>query len=225
MYHCIPLTTNLLHSDLYFNSSLCFIPISFSYIQFTILFNMTDQPFLFYNVTHSVSDNLRSLSFFVAGKPPAQQRTRVNFKRNKSNTSFPVFYDPSRNSKRQWTQALKKILDDSNINIPVFPSDPYVDQPIQLEVNIYLSIPKTDINTKKQLKNKHHLWPNTKDIDNMIKYIMDAMQQIIYTNDAVICSIKCTKQFVTATAVTPTHEVPITQLQPYTTITLKQNII
>ena len=46
------------------------------------------------------------------------------------------------------------------------------------------------INQKIVLKDTCHIFPPTKDIENMIKFYMDTMQGFMYTNECVICSIK-----------------------------------
>jgi hypothetical protein len=120
------------------------------------------------------------------------------------------------------------MLNDVNLKTPVFGSDPYHNEGISLFVNFYLTHPKNDFEVKKVngkavtvFKSEHHKWPNTKDIDNMIKFVMDAMQGIMYVNDACICSIICNKHFVTLN----TDENIPNAAVPYTTIVLKQKYL
>ncbi len=181
--------------------------------------------FGFFNVQESVQNNIRLIQFSVTGKPPVQQRPRVNLWRNSrsktvvKNSMRPFFYDPSREVKRQWSAGLSDALKAQNISIPLFGSNPYTDLPLTLEVQFYLPRPLSDYNKKKKKlfskENAWHLWPATKDLDNMLKFLMDAMQGITYVNDNSVCSITCIKQFV--------DEKPH-DANPYTVVTLKQHI-
>ena len=56
-----------------------------------------------------------------------------------------------------------------------------------------------------------HLYPSTKDVDNMIKFVMDALHGIVYANDNIVVGINATKKFVAGY----TDE-------PYTTVLLKR---
>ena len=182
------------------------------------LFEMSDYLFAFQNPSLTETNNTRVFSVTVVGKTPSQSRTRINFRRKSFSKSKPIFYNPSRRAKNEWSLALKNILAEYNISSPIFSSNPYTDHPLHLEVQIYLPIPKTDLDKQQHIKPKHHLWPNTKDIDNMLKFIMDAMQDFVYKNDACICSINCKKQFADVGDVASIKE-------PYTSITVIQTIL
>ena len=67
-------------------------------------------------------------------------------------------------------------------------------------MEIYVNRPKLDYQLSKgvkTMKSTWHLYPNTKDLDNMIKFYMDAMQGVAYLNDNVVTKLTCSKDFLT----------------------------
>ena len=152
---------------------------------------------LFTNVIETQSSSDHILSFVVHGKVEVQKRPKIAFRNKK--TTF-IYYDPSSAAKKNWkanfTTALKD--NDININVPVFGSDPLLFKGIHLCMEIFVPRPKMDFRTVKgvkTLKPNLHLFPNKQDLDNMIKFYMDAMQDVAYTNDTVITKITCSKDF------------------------------
>ena len=147
-------------------------------------------PYTILNVNQYFHENISILNFTVTGKPPVQQRARVNFRRKPNNKgivhkSVPFFYDPSKNIKQQWTKALSDALHQKNIVTPVFGSNPLTDEAISLEIFFIYLVQKWN----KKKSSVVHLWPNTKDLDNMLKFVMDVLQGIIYINDNSVCLV------------------------------------
>ena len=175
----------------------------------------------FTNIKHYFEENgcTRVVSFSVIGKPPVQQRPKITYKKK----TIPIYYDPSNTLKSEWRLSLKTELEKYRITIPVFGSDPLVDNEITLEMIYFMERPKTDFVTKKKIKTLKkvcHKFPNKKDIDNMTKFCMDAMQGVLYENDCAICCIDCRKKFIEYVG-EETDDVPI---EPTTNITIKQKL-
>jgi Holliday junction resolvase RusA-like endonuclease len=85
-------------------------------------------------------------------------------------------------------------------------------------MEIYIARPKSDFHVVKGVKKektKLHLYPNTKDLDNMIKFYMDAMQNVAYKNDNVITKLTCSKEFIM-------DSIGLSTTDSYIVVTMKQ---
>jgi Holliday junction resolvase RusA-like endonuclease len=153
--------------------------------------------FVFSDLVAVASGNKPELSFIVEGRPPVQQRPKIVWKTRRS----PVYYDPSSRLKRLWRYLLKKELDDCGITtFPFFPNEgQQTSNGIMLEVVFFFSRPTRDFRTKKGirvLKDVHQKYPGSKDTDNMLKFIMDAMHIVIYADDRCVVRVTAEKRFV-----------------------------
>ena len=152
-----------------------------------------------------------SLSFIVAGEPAVQQRPKIAYRYR----TIPVYYDPSSTEKKNWKKLFIKFLKDNNVETPVFGSNPLMDSGITLKIHFYLSRPENDFlkkkNGTKTRKSVYHHYPSMKDIDNMIKFYMDAMQEVAYKNDHVICELVSSKKFLDDSSTFPFTQVLIQQ--------------
>lgn len=168
-----------------------------------------------YNVSETFTENQHILSFSVRGKPSVQLRPRICFKKRVKSFCF----DPSSKNKQLWRANLKEQIDLHGISTPAFGSDPLIDMGITVKINFYMRRPNTDYCQRMKarvLKSTVHKYPKTKDLDNMVKFLLDAMQPLLYHNDSAICTIICSKQFVEETA--------FDGEEPYTTIDLTQQL-
>jgi len=96
-------------------------------------------------------------------------------------------YDPS-----------KKDKDDFIKTIENFPEEKMT-KPIRCILNFYCKRPKTHYKTGKNahiLKDtapKYNI--NNKDLDNMVKFVLDALNDKLYTDDSLIFEITCSKMY------------------------------
>lgn len=136
------------------------------------------------------------LSNILHGAPPVQQRPKIAHYNRKS----PTYYDPSGPSKKNYAEGLRAALAEvGNTTFPIFAGSPTTTNGIELIINFYFKRPRMDYRhySKSITMVEHpHRYPNTKDTDNMIKYIMDAIHEVVYTNDNIVVSINATKTFV-----------------------------
>jgi Holliday junction resolvase RusA-like endonuclease len=140
------------------------------------------------------------ISFTVNGDPPAQERCRMgrenpNKKRN--------IYDPSCNEKKKWKNTLSNSHTEQGLDCFPFFDYNFTNEKIcnglKLDVCFHLPRNKNDfkiINGHYVLKPQYQLYPVKKDIDNMIKFIMDAMHTILYDDDAAIVDLHASKRFI-----------------------------
>jgi len=96
-------------------------------------------------------------------------------------------YDPS-----------KKDKDDFIKTIENFPTEKMT-KPIKCVLHFYCKRPKTHY---KSGKNSHILKDtspkyntNNKDLDNMVKFVLDALNDKLYTDDSLIFEITCSKSY------------------------------
>jgi Holliday junction resolvase RusA-like endonuclease len=122
-------------------------------------------------------------SFEIIAEPQAQERTRLKWR----GIRIPRLYDPSTNAKRTWKRALKEALRELDIHADEMPVFGEADvEPIH--VNLVF------------------MWsqPDQKDLDNMIKFVLDAYEGLLYTNDKKIYSITSTKAYSASSRVSAT---------------------
>ena len=70
----------------------------------------------------------------------------------------------------------------------------YFEGYVKLNINLYYSIAKSDSKKKKLMKLNNELRPNKKpDIDNVVKLVADALNEVAYKDDTQIIEIECRK--------------------------------
>lgn len=72
---------------------------------------------------------------------------------------------------------------------------PPIDTPVKLIVQIFCTIPPSWNKVKRALAQANIIRPGKPDIDNVIKSIGDAMNGVVYTDDALIYRVEATKMF------------------------------
>jgi Holliday junction resolvase RusA-like endonuclease len=141
-----------------------------------------------------------SLSFVVAGAPQVQQRPKMSPKKGKR---VPTYYDPSSLKKKDWKKDLKKAL--VNYGVSSFPffkeknTHNMQSNGLHLEVVFYIRRRQLDYRSKmgtKILKDEYQKYPGTKDIDNMLKFVMDAYHDVLFDNDNCVVQVSASKKFV-----------------------------
>ena len=149
---------------------------------------------LFTDINYLDSCNSKTLSFACIGQAPVQKRAKITYK----NKHRPVYYDPSNLEKKNWRQTLQSVFQEKSISSPVFLSDSLSSKGVKLSITFHIKRPMIDYISKKNikiLKDIHHKYPSSQDIDNLLKFVMDAMHEVVYLNDQVIHEIHCRKIF------------------------------
>lgn len=119
----------------------------------------------------------------ILGEPKAQARHR-HFSRGK----FTQTYDPSSEKKGSFASVIQENA----------PNEPW-NFPLLLELNFYMSRPKSHYKVGKnagELKPNAPEWHSNKpDIDNLIKFVQDALNKVFYHDDSCICQIYARKMY------------------------------
>lgn len=96
-------------------------------------------------------------------------------------------YDPSKKDKDDFIKAIDDLPEQK------------MDKPIKCSLNFYCKRPKTHYKTG---KNSHILKDsspkyntNNKDLDNMVKFVLDALNDKLYNDDCQIVEINCKKMY------------------------------
>jgi Holliday junction resolvase RusA-like endonuclease len=96
-------------------------------------------------------------------------------------------YDPSKKEKDDF---IKSIVD--------FPTEKMT-KPIKCVLNFYCKRPKNHYKTGKFANILKEASPkyntNNKDLDNMVKFVLDALNDKLYTDDSLIFEITCSKLY------------------------------
>eukprot|EP01041_Mallomonas_annulata_P013305 gene13305-28190_t len=120
-----------------------------------------------------------NLSFIVFGDPVPLSRHMMSNNR---------MYNPSSTSQRHFLQACEKHL----------PSEPYLG-PLEVFLAFYFTRPKSHYRTGKYshiLKEDAPSWHTSrKDIDNLAKFVLDALNEKAYVDDRQIVAIHAYKMY------------------------------
>lgn len=121
------------------------------------------------------------IEFEIKGKVKAKQ----SFKFNRNG----IKYTPS--DMIEYSNLVKM----SFINkYPAWNTEIFADNPLKVEINVYIPIPKSFSKKKKALALEGILRPTVKpDCDNIAKNINDALNRIVYNDDKQIVSLTVNK--------------------------------
>lgn len=120
-----------------------------------------------------------------------QFKTRVDFepmslKRHRHCQNGGRTYDPSKKDKEEFLQL---------IDLP----EEKMSGPIRCKLYFYCKRPKSHFKTGKkadELKNSAPNYnTNSKDLDNMVKFVLDALNDHLYADDSQIVEIQCKKLY------------------------------
>ena len=131
-----------------------------------------------------------SISFMVKGNPTVQRRTVMCWKGRPQ----PCLLDPSKNTKDLFAKAVR--LEMKAIGLPelLYFAESTA---IALRVKFVLPRPKKDLVKKKDgltgLTDNASSFPRGKDVDNLLKFVQDALQQTLYMNDSDIVRVEAEK--------------------------------
>jgi Holliday junction resolvase RusA-like endonuclease len=124
-----------------------------------------------------------SIAFVVKGTPPVQKRHVTVWK----GRPVPFQYDPSAGEKEKFANAVR--LEMAAMGLTAFP---YFTDSTALKVNLkfVLPRPKKEVVLRPpappQLVQGACPFPRGKDLDNMLKFVGDALQGTLYKDDTVI---------------------------------------
>jgi Holliday junction resolvase RusA-like endonuclease len=121
------------------------------------------------------------VGFVVYGEPLSLSRHR--------NTRFGVMYNPSAKFQKAFLQLSKSFL----------PSSPMTG-PIEAQFKFFFGRPKSHFGTGKNslvMKKGKSKWHSSRsDLDNLVKFVLDALNGAAYEDDCQISSISCSKLYV-----------------------------
>jgi Holliday junction resolvase RusA-like endonuclease len=102
-----------------------------------------------------------TLHLTVSGPPSVQERARIRYQ---PFAGKPRVYDPSRKGKIAFRDAVKASIQDLDfVDVPVFKAGQ------TLRLNVVFGLTRQG-----------------KDVDNLLKFVMDALQGVLYRNDAIV---------------------------------------
>ncbi len=128
---------------------------------------------------------VRSKSYVVMNNPIVWQRAKLNGQR---------FFDGQSREKLCFAITLQAQHSD----------EPLFDKPISIDIVFYLKSTKA---LNRSAKTIHHAV--RPDIDNLCKFILDAMNKVIFTDDKLICSLTAKKLY----SMEPRTEFTITEME------------
>lgn len=121
---------------------------------------------------------MKTISFFIAGKPEPKARPRVVMNKGKVHGITPI-------KTKNWEEFIK---------FQAITHRPYklIDGPIKITCSFYLARPKT-------LPKKIIYHQKKPDIDNLYKSVADALEGIFYYNDSQIYKANIEKHYINNT--------------------------
>ena len=142
------------------------------------------------------SDSGRSLSFTITGDPPTQERHRLVFMRLPPRGQMRHhMYNPSGDKKRHYATMVRTAMLQHGLTIPYFNSD----EPITVNIRFILPRGRQDLIRQDDgtaaLTETAQTFPRSKDVHNLLKFVMDALQSVLYNNDVTITKVAVTKMF------------------------------
>lgn len=114
------------------------------------------------------------LSITIPGVPIALKRHR--------HTKTGLTYNPQRKEMEEYSFVAKLLINNKRY-LPF-------DDPIKVTFSFFMPIPKL---SKKIQQNDHHV--KVPDIDNLIKFPLDALNGTLWDDDSIICEINASKVY------------------------------
>ena len=125
------------------------------------------------------------IEFTVLGNPRAQKRHRTRQLKDKN---FSIRYDPCAKEKNDFFRAVQHHAPEVLFK-----------GPIRVELVFFLPRPKDHYGTGKnanKLKKTAPEWHIKKpDIDNLVKWILDALSSVFWSDDSIICDLYVAKRY------------------------------
>jgi Endodeoxyribonuclease RusA len=141
-----------------------------------------------------VSEGIRTVTFTVHNKMPVLERPKLAFR----GRHHPVLYDSCGKKKTEYSSDFQRFIVNDTATNPVWPMFCGSEVAgVELNVRFFLQrraddyIGKTDV-----LKETAQRFPKKKDIDNLLKFLLDAMNGWVYGDDSCVTAVTATKQFI-----------------------------
>ena len=117
----------------------------------------------------------KRISFTIEGEPTGKGR-------------------PSHGKYKTYTPAKTKAVENNIAYFYKVNIGHYFEGYVKLKLDLYYSIAKSDSKKKKLMKLNNELRPNKKpDIDNVVKLVADALNEVAYKDDTQIIELECRK--------------------------------
>lgn len=130
----------------------------------------------------------------IYGKPVAQKRPGVRIRYNRLGLPYPQVYNQNETDKNFFQHVLRPIVQQFHMP-PLF----FAQQPLHIEIYFFMPRPNNHFHTRNRcvIRMESELKPDfrfrahiqTPDTDNMVKFLLDAMNEILYVDDKQIVSI------------------------------------
>lgn len=121
------------------------------------------------------SPQLSVIRYIIVGDPIPLARPRFHNGRA---------WDSQKQLKLAWGIQLQQ----QHKNLPLFEA-----VPLHLDVEFFLDFPRVSAKKRAQYENKLHI--TKPDLSNLIKWVEDAATGILFSDDCIIASITCKKQY------------------------------
>lgn len=149
---------------------------------------------------HRVGAEIKRIEadFTVRGEPIPLSRPRMG-RRGFYNPDAKAEEDFKSQCKHQvteeWHREMKRIIDDEEN--PVGPKKVEHEYYVTMIIDFYVAIPKSDTLTDAYLKDIGKIRPTARigDVDNYIKFVLDAMHDVIYSDDKHVTRIVAEKHY------------------------------
>lgn len=155
----------------------------------------------FMEVSDGLNGGQKTLSFTVQGEPPIQKRHRFAWHRVLQRTvagkRHPIVFDPSAKQKKLYAASVENAMEEFGLttSLPYFSDQIAEEKGLNLWVHFNLIRPLSHYDQSGNLLPSAPTYPRKKDIDNLLKFLMDAMEKLLYKNDSVIRIIVAKKSY------------------------------
>lgn len=123
------------------------------------------------------------ISFTIYGEP-------IPLSRHRTVSGGLRTYNPSAGDQKNFAKAC--------ISAGVLPPEP-IEGPVEAIMTFYFSRPKSHYRTGRfagQLKEGQNIWHSKKkDLDNLVKFVLDSLNSLAYVDDGQVCAIRAMKLY------------------------------
>ena len=135
----------------------------------------------------------RSISFVVKGSPAVQSRNIIAWK----GRARPILFDPSSSSKLLYRDAVREQMKAVGL-----PAENYFKDTTAIRMKVKFVLPRRRKDVILRPSPPHLAatalsFPRGKDVDNLLKFVMDALEQTLYANDTNIVRVGVEKCYAT----------------------------
>ncbi len=118
------------------------------------------------------------ISLEIFGKPTPQMRPRFS-----TRGKVPHVFDPQSKEKEQYRWQIKSQF-----------REEIMEMPLRMDVTFFMTIPKsTSALKKRQMENGLIGHMKKPDVDNLTKFILDCLNNLVFVDDAQVCDIRSRK--------------------------------